>query len=84
MIYSQLISEDCPLIETIEDWEVYLSEPDNEEWMKEFSVLSRTGRSAGRESFMTLVELLLSRVLKPKQPGRDRNKKENVMYVRYN
>lgn len=65
-----LLSEDCPLIEAIEDWSLYLSESDDEEWMEKFRTLSRTGRPAGGESFVTLIESLLSRVLKPKQAGR--------------
>ncbi len=78
MIYSQLISEDCPLIETIEDWEVYLSTSDDKEWMKEFRVLTRTGRPAGREFFMALIESLLKRVLRPKLPGRPKKLRKKI------
>lgn len=70
-----LLSMDCPLIESIEDWNLYLSQPDDEKWMKRFRVLSRTGRPAGGESFITMIESLLSRVVKPKQPGRPRKLK---------
>lgn len=73
-----LLSEDCPLIETIEDWEVYLSTSDDEEWMKEFRVLTRTGRPAGRESFMALIESLLRRVLKPKLSGRPKKLRKKI------
>lgn len=68
-----LLSEDCPLIETIEDWDLYLSQTDGEEWMGKFRVFSRTGRPAGGESFITSIETLLRRGIKPKQPGRPRN-----------
>ncbi|MGR3219170.1 MAG: hypothetical protein ACUZ8H_05040 [Candidatus Anammoxibacter sp.] len=63
---------DCPLIEGIEDWNQYLPQPDDEEWMEMFCVLSRTVRPAGDESFTAMIESLLGRVVKPKQSGRPR------------
>ncbi|MHC4455093.1 MAG: transposase, partial [Planctomycetota bacterium] len=72
----QLLSECCPLIEMIDDWSLYLSETDDEEWMEKFRILSRTGRPAGRESFIALIESMLNRSLKPKQPGRPKNPKK--------
>ncbi len=72
-----LLSMDCPLIETIEDWNLYLSQPDDDEWMERFRVLSRTGRPAGGDSFISMIESLLGRVVKPKQPGRPRKLKNN-------
>jgi len=70
-----LLSIDCPLIESIEDWNLYLSEADDDDWMKRFRVLSRTGRPAGGETFISMIESMLGRVVKPKQPGRPRKLK---------
>ena len=70
-----LLSKDCPLIEAIEDWNLYLSQTDDDEWMERFRVLSRTGRPAGGEYFITMIESLLGRVVKPKQSGRPRKLK---------
>ncbi len=60
-----LLSMDCPLIEVMEDWNLYLSQPDNDEWMERFRVLSRTGRPAGGDSFISMIESQLGRVVKP-------------------
>lgn len=73
-----LLSVDCPLLESIEDWKLYLSEPDDEEWIKKFRILSRTGRPAGGEYFINMIEKILRRTLKPKQPGRSKLKKNNA------
>ncbi|MCR4292749.1 MAG: transposase, partial [Candidatus Kuenenia sp.] len=70
-----LLSIDCPLIEAIEDWNLYLLQADDDEWMERFRVLSRTGRPAGGEFFITMIESLLGRVVKPKQPGRPKKLK---------
>ena len=37
--------------------------------MERFRVLSRTGRLAGGEPFISMIESLLGRVVKLKQPG---------------
>lgn len=67
-----LLSDDCPLVETVKDWRKYLSAADDVEVMEELSKATRTGRPFGSARFVKRMEALLGRALKALPVGRPR------------
>lgn len=67
-----VLSEGCPLVETIADWAAYLAKPDDETWIGEFRRSTRAGRPVGSASFVAMIEARLDRTLRAKPPGRPR------------
>ena len=69
-----LLSNDCPLLLTVEDWSTYLSEPDEGRWVEGFRCSTRTGRPVGSDSFVSRIESVLGRAVKAMPRGRPRKK----------
>ena len=59
-----------PLLEIVGDWRAFLSDPAADETGPKLQHHERTGRPLGDENFLTKLERLLNRVLKPKRAGR--------------
>jgi len=59
-----------PLLATGSDWAAFLAEGMRPEAAKEFRRHEGTGRPLGSDAFITRVEGLLGRVLRPGKPGR--------------
>ncbi|MCK4341487.1 MAG: transposase [Phycisphaerae bacterium] len=64
------------MLDIVDDWRSFLSDPAAEGVGKTFQHHERTGRPLGEENFLTKLEGLLNRVLKPKKPGRKSKKQE--------
>ena len=60
------------IIKGIDDWGKYLAIPEEEWTLKEIRGCTSTGCPVGDEPFVTRLEELLGRVLKPKAIGRPR------------
>ena len=60
----------APLWATVGNWRKFLSQHAAEETGPKLRHHERTGRPLGDERFLTKLERLLNRVLKPKKPGR--------------
>jgi len=73
-INDPIISNDLPLLQEIPDWRQYLSTPDEERMMQQIRSCTSTGRPAGSESFVMMIEELLGRALVPQPRGRPWNK----------
>ena len=69
-----LLSEGCPLVETIADWADFLAPADDEHWTGEFRRSTRTGRPVGSTSFVSEMEVRLDRTLKAEPRGRPRKR----------
>ena len=67
-----LLSEGCPLVETIADWAEYLAASDDDPWTEEFRRSTRTGRPVGSASFVAQIEARLDRTLRARARGRPR------------
>jgi putative transposase len=65
-----LLSDDCPLIETVADWSEYLSKFESKNWEDSFRRSTRTGRPVGSELFTRQMESLMGRTLKALPHGR--------------
>ncbi len=61
-----------PLLADINDWKGFLST--DSDLYSEVKQKSRTGRPCGRDNFYTTVEKITGKDLRPKLPGRPRNK----------
>ena len=57
-------------------WLGFLSDPDADGTGQKLQLHKRTGRPLGDEGFLTKLEGLLNRVLKPKKTGRKPKKQE--------
>ena len=68
-----VLSMDCPLIETIVDWQEWLREGVPSELITEIRNSTKTGRPLGSEDFVIRIEKSLSRILRPKKRGRPKN-----------
>ncbi len=64
------------LLGIVDDWRAFLSDPAADGLGQTLQHHERTGRPLGDENFLTKLEGLLSRVLKPKKPGRKHKKQE--------
>jgi len=65
-----------PLRDIVGDWRRFLSEPSTDGRGQKLQHHERTGRPLGDERFLTKIEGLLNRPLKPKKPGRKPKKQE--------
>ena len=68
-----VLSMDCPLIETIVDWQEWLREGVPSELITDIRKSTKTGRPLGNEDFVIRIEKSLSRILRPKKRGRPKN-----------
>ena len=64
------------MLEIVGDWRAFLSDPAADGAGKTLEHHERTGRPLGDENFLTRLERLLNRALKPKKPGRKPKKQE--------
>ena len=71
-----MLVKSAPLLEIVGDWRVFLSQPAADETGRKLRHHERTGRPLGDENFLTNLEGLLNRVLKPRKPGRKPKKQE--------
>lgn len=58
-----------PLLEMVGDWQLFLSDADEED-TKKIRGHERTGRALGGDSFLDLLESALERTVKPRKAGR--------------
>jgi len=65
-----------PLLEIVGDRRAFLSDPVADGTRKTLQLRERTGRPLGDERFLTKLEGLLDRVLKPEKPSRKPKKRE--------
>lgn len=62
------------LIGEIKDWKAFLAGEDKQQDMKLFKKHARVGRPLGQEGFIENLEKTTGRILKPRKPGRKKNK----------
>ena len=65
-----LLVKSAPLLESVDDWRVFLSDPPADGMGQKLQHHERPGRPLGDENFLTMPEGLLNRVLKPRKAGR--------------
>ena len=63
-----LVSVD-PLLDRVENWKAFLAKGMDEQALEQVRRFERTGRPAGSESFVEMVESTTGRSLKPRKPG---------------
>ncbi len=63
-----------PLLQRVPDWKSFLYEAEDEEEIESFRLHERTGRPLGDDGFVTNLEALTGRILKPRKSGRKRKK----------
>lgn len=59
-----------PMMERVYDWSTYLSTCDDEESIESLRKYTRTGRPAGSENYIELVEKIVGKSLRHQKPGR--------------
>ncbi len=59
----------APLLELVGDWQLFLSDPDEEDANK-IRGHERTGRALGEDTFLDVLEANLQRAVKPRKVGR--------------
>jgi putative transposase len=64
------ILTDFWLMTEIDDWGAYLRENDREEDIIKFRKHEKTGRPLGNEAFISKIEKITGRILRPMKPGR--------------
>ncbi len=67
----------APLLAMIPDWRAFLNSALPEAELRDIRRHSRTGRPLGDEAFLSRLEGMLGRVLRPKKPGPKSNKALN-------
>jgi len=70
-----LIAWDCPLLQTIADWQDYLSPPEEAKMLESLRHSFRNGRPAGSKEFVQSLESILKRSLGPGRPGRPKKRR---------
>lgn len=68
-----VLSMDCPLLETVRDWQGWLREGLPSDIIADIRKSTKSGRPLGTEGFVLQAEKLLSRVLRPGKRGRPKN-----------
>ena len=68
--HDDVLVKAASLRDIVDDWRAFLSDPPADGIGKTLQHHERTGRPLGDEGFLTKLEGLLNRVLKPKKPGR--------------
>ncbi len=66
----------APLLEIVDNWRAFLSDPPADGMAHKLQHHERTGRPLGDENCLTKLEDLLHRTLKPKKAGRKPKKQE--------
>lgn len=71
-IHDPLLSPDCPVLEEFSNWSDFLISDDDEPWLQNLRLATRTGRPMGSDSFILKIESQLGRILKALPKGRPR------------
>ena len=74
-VNNPILSDDLFLLKEIPDWRRYLSVDEEETILKQIRGCTAAGRPVGSEPFVTRLEELLGRTLKPKSVGRPKKNK---------
>ena len=69
-----LLLSDNFVLEEIKDWKAFLAGEDKEQDIKFFKKHARIGRPLGQEGFIENLEKITGRILKPRKPGRKKDK----------
>jgi putative transposase len=73
-----VLSKEFPPAGVIPDWAAWLHEGEDDESVEQIRQYTRTGRPCGSTSFISQLENLLDRVLRPRKPGRKPKAKAGV------
>ena len=65
-----LLVKSAPLLESVDDWRVFLSDPPADGMGQKLQHHEPTVRPMGDENILTMLEGLLDRMLKPREAGR--------------
>ena len=71
-----VLAKAASLLDIVDDWRAFLSDPAADGMGQTLQHHERTGRPLGDENFLTKLEGLLNRVLKPRKPGRKPKKQK--------
>jgi len=69
-IKNELLSDDKILLDSVESWKVFITEPDDPEIVENLRKNTLTGRPLGDKDFVSRIETFLNRILLPKKIGR--------------